>query len=684
MRRPKVTGDSYRDYKRYLEIQKMNNPSSLNTNLTFNNILNTNTNVNNPLSNTLKRETSSIYGQYGRTNRLSRPQSTSNISTNLESTINNDLNYDQSQQQESSLNNNGNMTLPSIKLKTINNPDLNSLYTISNNNNGKEIDNLKILLSKSLQNQNEMKNQIIQYNKIISSQENIIRLNNIKLNEHDNKLTEILVKFTNFLQYNEKSATIINDIQQKMENFVKNDDFSNFKKDVISQNSNNEKIFNEINNVIEGIKINIIENKKEHDTYQKYSLEKISSIQNDFLNNKLEQQNELIKLEDTRNENFKRQISQIKSQIKHNENIIKEEIDKRKNMINELREEILAIFNKKDEQISNLEKNQLINEDNMMKLNKEFVQSLNDLINKSNQKHDYEIKTIRSLIEASVFKNEKNLEKMIGDEKERITHLENNLNEFTFNFNNLDKFAKESIHGIEEKYEIFKDENNNYKTKLELFNDVLHKYMDENVNVLVSKIKKVEEDFTKLFNEEAKNNSEKIKKISEFTEKYSKDANEKVNDLSKQIFDLLKNNSNSKNSNENALLNKSDNPNMIIIKDIVYNTCYEILEPVKQNFNDFNHELRNELIEKIEENKKLSSLENIDNMKKIGDMFDKKVALMKNELENDINTTKNLIDGIISNYIVESELHIKEKYDKDIEEIKKEINQINSNIIVGV
>ena len=675
MRRPKVTGDSYRDYKKYLEIQKMNNPSSGNTNTTFNNILNSNSNLNNPLSNTLQRQTPSIYAQYTRTNSLSRPKSTLNVTANLA----------QNQQEESSLINiTGNMNLPSIKLKTINNSDKNSLYTISTNNNGKEIDNLKILLSKSLQNQNEMKNQIIEYNKIISSQENIIRLNNIKLNEHDNKLTEILVSFTNFLQYNEKSASIIGDIQKKMENLVKNDDFSNLKNNIISQNSNNEKKFNEINNIIEEIKLNILENKKENDAYQKYSLDKLSTIQNDFLNNKLEQQNELIKFEDTRNENVKRQMSLIKSQIKNNEHFLKEEIDKRKNMINELREEILSIFNKKDEQISNLEKNQLINEDNLMKLNKEFIQSLNDLINKSNQKHDYEIKTIRSLIEASVLKNEKNLEKMIGDEKERISNLENNLNEFAFNFNNLDKFAKESIHGIEEKYEIFKDENNNYKTKLELFNDTLHKYMNENIDVLVSKIKKAEEDFNKLLNEETKNNSDKIQKISEFTEKYAKDTNEKINDLSKQIFDLLENNKYNKNSNENNFLNKAENPNVIIIKEIIYKTCEEILEPVKQNFNDFNHELRNELIEKIEEYKKLSSLENIDYMKKIDDMFDKKIALLKNDLENDINSTKNMIDGIISNYIVESELHIKEKYDKDIEEIKKEINQINSNIIVGV
>ncbi len=71
-------------------------------------------------------------------------------------------------------------------------------------------------------------------------------------------------------------------------------------------------------------------------------------------------------------------------------------------------------------------------------------------------------------------------------------------------------------------------------------------------------------------------------------------------------------------------------------------------------------------------------------MKKIEDMLDKKIALFKNDLDNDINITKNMIDGIINTYIVESELHIKEKYDKDIDEIKNEINQLNSKIVVGI
>ncbi len=122
---------------------------------------------------------------------------------------------------------------------------------------------------------------------------------------------------------------------------------------------------------------------------------------------------------------------------------------------------------------------------------------------------------------------------------------------------------------------------------------------------------------------------------------------------------------------------------MIIIKEIIYNTCNEILQPLKQNFNDYSQELRNELNEKIENSKKIYGLEQIDSKKKIGEMLDKKIALLTNDWENDLNTTKSMLDGIINNYIVESELHIKEKYDKDIQEIKKEINQINSKIIIG-
>ena len=77
----------------------MNNPSSNLTTPTIGNISNINSkinsndssNTNNILSNTLQRQinTPSFYPQFFQINRLSRPQSLSNISTNLANTINN-------------------------------------------------------------------------------------------------------------------------------------------------------------------------------------------------------------------------------------------------------------------------------------------------------------------------------------------------------------------------------------------------------------------------------------------------------------------------------------------------------------------------------------------------------------------------------------------------------------------
>ena len=50
-----------------------------------------------------------------------------------------------------------------------------------------EIKSIKQIIKTQFENQNELQSKIIDYNKIISQQENIIRLNNLKLSEHDTK-----------------------------------------------------------------------------------------------------------------------------------------------------------------------------------------------------------------------------------------------------------------------------------------------------------------------------------------------------------------------------------------------------------------------------------------------------------------------------------------------------------------
>ena len=152
-----ILGDNIRDYRKFLEIEKMNRDNGMPNS----NFSNTNTtNMNNsrlPFNYTPMRRNGN----------------------------------------ENNIINNQSLPRP-LSQKPFNN---NSFY--NNNNNTlsfgsdvyKEIQNLKNFMSKTFQNQSEMQEKIIEYNKIINEQSEIIRLNFFKLNEHDNKLTEVLLSF---------------------------------------------------------------------------------------------------------------------------------------------------------------------------------------------------------------------------------------------------------------------------------------------------------------------------------------------------------------------------------------------------------------------------------------------------------------------------------------------------------
>jgi hypothetical protein len=128
----------------------------------------------------------------------------------------------------------------------------------------KEIQNLKNLISKSFQNQSEIQEKSIEYNKIIAEQEKIIRINNIKLNEHDSKLTEILLNFNNYLQLNEKSSIIVNEVEKRLEECVKNLDFNELKGTVYTFNKNNENKINKLFHSLGDLNLKMTEMGKEN------------------------------------------------------------------------------------------------------------------------------------------------------------------------------------------------------------------------------------------------------------------------------------------------------------------------------------------------------------------------------------------------------------------------------------
>ena len=266
----KITGDNYRDYKKYLEIQKMNsgnnayflnnnpNANTINNNTINNrnangNIINENQfNQNNPMNITTNSSNSRKPFIYTPMNRPPSSESTKKNYNNVEeeNRLYQNINMNQNGNLNENLNENKNLILD----------EQNYGNTVSNNQLLTEINNLKMILTRTMKNQTETQNKImeydkiiseqeniIRYDKIISEQENIIRLNNLKLNEHDNKLTEILLSFNNYLQLNEKTSMIINDAQKKMDNFVKSSDFIDLKSTMYSLNKENENKIMELN-----------------------------------------------------------------------------------------------------------------------------------------------------------------------------------------------------------------------------------------------------------------------------------------------------------------------------------------------------------------------------------------------------------------------------------------------------
>ena len=682
----RITGDNYRDYKRYLEIQKMNSGNNNNifgNNNPSNNIINNgnrvNDNQNNPMNITTNSNNSRVPFVYIPMN---RPPSSDQIKKN---------NINMEEENKIFLNNNKTLNQKSNYIDNIDENGGNITNKINNNISNtqiiNELNNLKMILTRTMKNQTETQNKIMEYDKIINEQENIIRLNNLKLNEHDNKLTEILLSFNNYLQLNEKTSMIINDAQKKMDSFVKNTDFIELKSSLYNLNKENENKINELNSICGDLENKMTEMGKENENYQKFTLEKMKQIQKDSMETRLQQQNELIKMEEAKDNRVNAQFGQLKNLISINDNNIKEEQEFRKTMINDLRNEILTIFSEKDDQFGKLEKNQLETEKNLISLNKDYIQSFNELINKNNEKYNYELKSIRSLIEAGLTKVDIKMEKDLKTFEENLTIIKSNILEQKTNIANIETFVKESINDIENKMELAKGTNNDYFSKFDLLSNSFKQFMEESLTIINEKTKEVDDNLKKLLGEEIQKLDDKFKTNSAQNEKHFSDIDEKILEMKDQLISIIKagkfeDMKSIPNGNLNDL-NIKDSPNKILIREFVQKVCDENIQTLKITFNDYEQELLNNMNVKNEEAKAKFTLEQKENIKKIEDMVVKKIDEVNEKINKEIKEKEEIKDGKIQEYIVESELRITKKYDNIIKSIQEDLESLTIKIGLG-
>ena len=683
----RITGDNYRDYKRYLEIQKMNsgvNNNIFGNNNTNNNIINNgnrvNENQNNPMNITTNSANSRVLFVYIP---MTRPPSSDIIKKN---------NINIEEENKIYLNNNKTLNQKSNYIDNLDesnggNITNNISNNISNNQIINELNNLKMVITRTMKNQTETQNKIMEYDKIINEQENIIRLNNLKLNEHDNKLTEILLSFNNYLQLNEKTSVIINDAQKKMDSFVKGPDFIELKSSLYNLNKENENKINELSSLCGDLENRMAEMTKENENYQKFTLERMKQIQKDSMETRLQQQNELIKMDEAKDNRINAQFGQLKNLISINDNNIKEEQEFRKTMINDLRNEILTIFAEKDDQINKLEKNQLETEKNLISLNKDYIQSFNELISKNNEKYNYELKSIRSLIEAGLTKVDIKMEKDLKTYEENLTIIKSNILEQKTNIANLETFVKESINDIENKMEMSKGTNNDYFSKFDLLSNSFKQFMEESLNIINAKTKEVDDNLKKLIGDEIQKLDDKFKINSGQTEKHFSDIDEKIIEMKDQLITIIKAGKfedikNIPNGNVNDI-NLRDSPNKILIREFVQKICDENIQTLKITFNDYEQELLNNMNVKNEEAKAKFTLEQKENIKKIEEMLVKKIDEVDEKIMKDIKSKEEIRDGKVQEYIVESELRITKKYDNIIKSIQEDLESLTIKIGLG-
>ena len=523
-----------------------------------------------------------------------------------------------------------------------NNNNNNTNNYLSNQNMMKEIRELKMSLKAQLQNQNELQKKLIDSYKLISQQDNIIRLNTSKINEHDLKLTNILSSFNNFLKVQENTNNLLNECQDKIKNtLLPIDTFSAFKNQVQNNNlivnENLKKIFTYNDNT--DLILNDLKNTDENNL--KLILKKIKLItdkEETFFAEKHEENLNYIK---DHNNIILSKINQLKEFIDTVQGQLGEEMNYRKINDDKILKDITIYINQKyDEKFKIIEKNSLETEKNLINMNKDNIKAFQELITRQKEGNDIEFQNIKNELEIGLKKFKDKYDILNKKVDEQITDMRGDINENKAKVENIDGTVKENLKVIGE-----------FKIK-----------GDQNIIDFSNKIKQIEEDSMKKY-EEAKINiskelDDKIKKEVEKREKFEKDVNDKItsklHSYDNNISDLKEKSNQLKKMIEDKYNNEVKDKNAIGINNLKFDEIYS------NKFNNLNKDIQ-ENNKKIKEDieKKINLIKTY--VKKNMDEYSvhvdndlyQKFNVLSNDFKEKIDKIKLELDGKIQQYFVE-------------------------------
>ena len=560
--------------------------------------------------------------------------------------------YNNNNRQQYSENDNFSNSYQIMRSQTpfLDNQNSNNNNIISYQNMMKEIRELKLSLKNQLINQNELEKKLIDSYKLLSQQDNIIRLNASKINEHDLKITNVLNSFNNFLKIQEKTNNIINDCQDKVNNkLLPVNIFTTFKSQIlannlsvkenldkiISYNDNTELILQDLKNTDQNNlnlllnKIKIISDKEENFFLEKHE-ENLNYIK-DHDNIIFSQINQVKQI----NENIQMQIAEEKKLRKiNNDKILKDVI----NFIN----------NKYEEKFQIMEKNLLETEKNLVNMNKDYVKSIQGIINKQKDTNELELQNLKNMIELGLKNNQTIYDKDIDEMKKLMTEIKGDINENKRTVEKIDGFVNENM-------KIMRD----YRID-----------GDKTIEGFSNKIKKIEQNAIKSYEDTKIDIEKKLEdSLNKFTERIEKYENN-ISDLLKAKFhpydsyikDLKEQDAQLEKMIENKYEQIKSETNAIGIKNMKLDEIYT------NKFNNMNKDLQDnykKVQEEIENNMNILKTYIKKNMDEYSlhadnDLY-KKFEVLSKDIKDNFDKSKYELDGKNQQYVLESELRIKKE-----------------------
>jgi hypothetical protein len=541
-----------------------------------------------------------------------------------------------------------------------NNNNLNSSNSISNspfdlNFIMQEFSNFKRTLKNLAENQNDFQNRLIDNSKILQDQESLIRLSNIKMNEHDSKLTEILLTFNNFMNFNEKTNKIIKELTNKYDEAVERSELNDTKMQLFNLIKNNETKITEIFNKQEDSFLKYSELKQEQDIFQKYTLEKLKNYQNESMENRILQQQQLIKLEESREIKFNQQIEQIKILIKNQEQNFTAENFYRKSAMENMRSELIENISQFEEKINLMQKSSLEMEKKILDNSKEYIITFNELISQNNQNLEIEIRSLKNIFTNNLIKSDKKTEENLSNLNNQFKGLADFMEKNRNSIDNLEKFCGEKINIHEKSFknneqliEIMQKDAKNMNKDIENLNTELNKIINKRFNIL---------------NEEIQ---EKVRnQLSELNENYNEMKNNHIGIMNenKDKIDIFTNRFNNLLSEINTKIERKLKD--IDVEDINFDSkINEKFGKVREENEDFKKKLLIMVNNYIDDANVKSNFKQEGFIEDISNKLDNKIEYLKKELHEEFKDDFTIREGNLQKGIFQTE----EKLYKTIED----------------